>query len=99
MLITYKYSADRAIFFGSGSVGEELMLEISATKAGNAMLGGISSVSPSVIAYVTTLVRFALSSDSNMTSGDRSCESFYIGGTSTASLMPHLQSIKVRTAQ
>ncbi|KAG8921743.1 hypothetical protein FRC02_012390 [Tulasnella sp. 418] len=63
--------AYRAIFFGPGSVGEESMSEIRATKAGNAMLGGISSVSPSAIAYVTTLVRFALSSDSIMTSGDR----------------------------
>ncbi|KAG8952081.1 hypothetical protein FRC03_012272 [Tulasnella sp. 419] len=62
--------AYRAIFFGPSSVNSDIS-DARTTRAGNAVLGCITSVTPAAIAYITTLVRFALSSDTTMTAGDK----------------------------
>ncbi|KAG8958576.1 hypothetical protein FRC03_009006 [Tulasnella sp. 419] len=63
--------AYRAVFFGPSSVNSNATSDTRATRAGNAVLGCITSVSPSAIAYITTLVRFALSSELTFTAGDK----------------------------
>ncbi|KIO25135.1 hypothetical protein M407DRAFT_8591 [Tulasnella calospora MUT 4182] len=61
-----------AILFGPSAVkcSEPGPSDTKAKKAGNADLGGITKVTPGLIAYAACLVRFALSSESLLTPGD-----------------------------
>ncbi|KIO16355.1 hypothetical protein M407DRAFT_33991 [Tulasnella calospora MUT 4182] len=61
-----------AILFGPSAVkcSEPGPSDTKAKKAGNADLGGITKVTPGLIAYTACLVRFALSSESLLTPGD-----------------------------
>ncbi|KAG8919546.1 hypothetical protein FRC01_001238 [Tulasnella sp. 417] len=56
--------AYKAVFFGpSSATAQPTGAGIRSKKAGNAVLGGITQVTPSAIAYITCIVRFALSSE------------------------------------
>ncbi|KAG9031057.1 hypothetical protein FS837_003119 [Tulasnella sp. UAMH 9824] len=61
-----------AILFGPSAVkcSEPGPSDAKAKKAGNADLGGITRVTPGLIAYAACLVRFALSSELQLTPGD-----------------------------
>ncbi|KIO31229.1 hypothetical protein M407DRAFT_19846 [Tulasnella calospora MUT 4182] len=64
--------AYKAVFFGpSSATATTGSGDTRATKSGNAVLGGITKVTSSAIAYITCIVRFALSSEPQFTPGSQ----------------------------